>query len=226
MEAAVALAEAMHKAGAHLVYGGGTTGLMGQVARRLVELSGSESVHGIIPEALIKYERGPEANSLTSSEVIGITPDILSYGKTTAVKDMHTRKHMMAQEVLSGGPGSGFIALSGGYGTLEELMEVVTVCSHLRRQIKAISSSHGNVNSTNEEQWNQLGIHNKGIVALNIEGYWSGLLDWVKNSVEAGFVSDTNSNIIVEAKTPEDAIKCLREYKVAPGRFNLNWESN
>lgn len=52
----------------------------------------------------------------------------------------------MAKEVLEGGEGSGFIALSGGYGTLEELMEVVT--------------------------WNQLGIHNRGVVVLNVEGYW------------------------------------------------------
>lgn len=69
---------------------------------------------------------------------------------------------MMAQEVLAGAPGSGFIALSGGYGTLEELMEVVT--------------------------WNQLGIHNRGVVVFNVEGYWDGLLQWIRNSVETGFV--------------------------------------
>lgn len=105
----------------------------------------------------------------------------------------------MAQEVLAGGPGSGFIALSGGYGTLEELMEVVT--------------------------WNQLGIHNRGVVVYNVEGYWDGLLSWVRNSVEAGFVGEGNKNIIVEGKTAEDCVTELREYKTATGRFNLTWGS-
>jgi len=113
------------------------------------------------------------------------------------VKDMHTRKQMMAQEVLAGGKGSGFVALPGGYGTLEELMEVVT--------------------------WNQLGIHNRGVVVFNVEGYWDGLLNWVKKSVEAGFVGEGNKDIIRAEKTAEDVVRALREYKVAEGRFKLEW---
>ncbi|KAG0648189.1 Bifunctional cytokinin biosynthesis [Hyphodiscus hymeniophilus] len=110
---------------------------------------------------------------------------------------MHSRKHLMAKEVLEGGEGSGFVALSGGYGTLEELMEVVT--------------------------WNQLGIHNRGVVMLNVEGYWDGLIKWVENSVEAGFVGVSNRAIIKEAKTAEDAIKELKAYRVSEGRFKLQW---
>jgi uncharacterized protein (TIGR00730 family) len=110
---------------------------------------------------------------------------------------MHTRKQMMAKEVTTGAPGSGFIALSGGYGTLEELMEVVT--------------------------WNQLGIHNRGVVALNIEGYWDGLLEWVRKSVETGFVGEGNKEIIKEARTGEEAVLALKKYKVAEGRFKLEW---
>ncbi|TVY14357.1 Bifunctional cytokinin biosynthesis protein [Lachnellula arida] len=53
-------------------------------------------------------------------------PNEKIYGRTTVVKDMHSRKRLMAEAVVSGGPGSGFIALPGGYGTFEELMEVVT----------------------------------------------------------------------------------------------------
>jgi uncharacterized protein (TIGR00730 family) len=200
MAAAVSLAEVMHKNNIHLVYGGGTVGLMGQVARKLVELSGPDSVHGIIPATLVKYERGPEASANPGSDVSGMLPDPLSYGRTTVVKDMHTRKQMMAQEVLAGGPGSGFIALTGGYGTLEELMEIVT--------------------------WNQLGIHSKGIVVLNIEGYWDGLLAWIKKSVETGFVGEGNANIIVESKSAEEAVERLRNYKAAAGRFNLQWDNN
>jgi len=84
-----------------VVYGGGTTGIMGAVAGRLVELGGN--VHGIIPKALLEYETSRERPS---------------YGRTTVVGDMHTRKRLMAKE------SSAFIALPGGFGTMEELMEV------------------------------------------------------------------------------------------------------
>jgi uncharacterized protein (TIGR00730 family) len=176
-----------------LVYGGGTVGLMGEIARTLVSLSGPDSVHGIIPAPLVKYERGPDSDIALD----GAIPEYKVYGKTTVVKDMHTRKQMMAQEVLAGASGSGFVALSGGYGTLEELMEVVT--------------------------WNQLGIHNRGVVVYNVEGYWDGLLQWVKGSVEAGFVGKGNQEIIAEAKTAEEVVRALKEYRVAAGRFKLEW---
>jgi uncharacterized protein (TIGR00730 family) len=140
---------------------------------------------------------GPDSEAPAAHAVEGQLPDYNIYGKTTVVKDMHTRKHMMASEVLEGGEGSGFIALSGGYGTLEELMEVVT--------------------------WNQLGIHNRGVVVLNIEGYWDDLLAWVRKSVEAGFVGEGNKDIIAEAKTAEEAVRALKEYRVAKGRFQLEW---
>lgn len=197
MEAARHLAEVMAKNKIHLVYGGGTVGLMGEVARTLVSLSGPESVHGVIPAPLVKYERGPESEKASNHALEGILPDYDTYGKTTVVRDMHTRKQMMAQEVLAGGPGSGFVALSGGYGTLEELMEVVT--------------------------WNQLGIHDRGVVVLNTEGYWDGLLQWVKHSVDAGFVGVTNRAIIGEAKDGEEAVQLLRDYKSSEGRFKLEW---
>jgi uncharacterized protein (TIGR00730 family) len=130
--AARSLAQIMHEQNIHLVYGGGTVGLMGELARSLVSLSGPSAVHGIIPAALVSMERQGKA------------PDESVYGRTTVVADMHTRKRMMAQEVVNGGPGGGFVALPGGYGTLEELMEAVT--------------------------WNQLGIHDRGICIFNVDG--------------------------------------------------------
>jgi len=193
MEAARALAREFHAHNISLVYGGGTVGLMGEVARSLVALSGPESVHGVIPAPLVKYERGPDSEVSTD----GALPEYTVYGKTTVVKDMHTRKQMMAQEVLGGAEGSGFVALSGGYGTLEELMEVVT--------------------------WNQLGIHNRGVVVFNVEGYWDGLLEWVRGSVKAGFVGVGTQGIIKEARTPEEVVRQLRDYRVAEGRFKLEW---
>lgn len=192
MAAARALAETFHKHNISLVYGGGTVGLMGEVARTLVALSGPSSVHGIIPAPLVRFERGPD-----STEVATGLPAEAIYGKTTVVKDMHTRKQMMAQEVIAGGPGSGFIALPGGYGTLEELMEVVT--------------------------WNQLGIHNRGVVAFNVEGYWDGLLKWVEGSVDAGFVQQSNKGIIVSADTADEAVEALASYRNTEGKYKLEW---
>ena len=98
------------------MYGGGTVGLMGVVSSTLIRLCGPGSVHGIIPGALMDKELPPENE----------------FGRTTVVKDMHTRKSMMAKEA------DAFVAIPGGFGTLDEMFEVIT--------------------------WNQLGIHEKPIV--------------------------------------------------------------
>lgn len=195
LEAARALARALHAANVKLVYGGGTVGLMGEVARTLVSLSGPSSVHGIIPAALVKLEQNHNPNDSRAHSI-----DEKIYGRTTLVKDMHTRKQMMAQEVIAGGPGGGFIALSGGYGTLEELMEVTT--------------------------WNQLGIHNMPVIVYNVDGYWNGLLEWVKNAVTSGFISQSNGGIVAEATSADEVMTLLKEYKNAEGRFKLDWSQS
>jgi uncharacterized protein (TIGR00730 family) len=169
---------------------------MGEVARTLVSLSGPDSVHGIIPQPLIKFEQQVDSSTDPNAHSI----DAKAYGKTTVVKDMHTRKQMMAQEVINGGPGGGFVALSGGYGTLEELMEVIT--------------------------WNQLGIHSMPVIVFNVEGYWNGLIDWVKTAVTSGFVGPTSAGILVEALSAEEVLTQLKEYQNAEGRFNLTWDQN
>lgn len=197
MEAARQLGRVMAANDIALCYGGGTVGLMGELARTIVSISGPGSVHGIIPAPLVKYERGPDSDGVASHASNGNLPEEAIYGRTTVVPDMHTRKQMMAKEVLEAGPGSGFVALSGGYGTLEEIMEVVT--------------------------WNQLGIHQRGCVLLNIDGYWDGLLSWVRGAAGAGFVSEENVNIIAEAKTGEETVAALRNYQVSAGRFKLEW---
>lgn len=99
---------------------------MGEVASHLVTLSGPSSAHGIIPNALMAFERkytndeDCKENGMSEQK----QKDDEKFGKTTIVPDMHTRKKKMVEEVLAGGKGSGFVAISGGYGTLEELMEV------------------------------------------------------------------------------------------------------
>lgn len=175
---------------------------MGEVARTLVSLSGPDAVHGVIPLPLVKFER--EGDPMYQS--LSATPDGLSrlpvpsesiYGRTTIVKDMHTRKALMAKEVIEGGPGSGFVALSGGYGTLEELLETAT--------------------------WNQLGIHGKGICLLNVNGFYDGLVEWIHKAVEEGFIREGNKDIISMATTAEEAVTLLRTYKQPSSTFKLEW---
>ncbi|KAJ5778982.1 hypothetical protein N7457_006702 [Penicillium paradoxum] len=212
MEAARALAEEFHKNNVQLVYGGGTTGLMGEVARVLVSLSGPKSVHGIIPRALIKVatvsgmrehiegQAGAGAGKaaervIDPTDAEGIPES--EYGVTTIVPDMHTRKRLMATKVLEGGPGSGFVSLAGGFGTIEEVMEMTT--------------------------WNQLGIHKVAVVLLNINGYWDGLLAWVRNAVKEGYISADNGEILAEAKEVSEVWPKLLAYRVSSGRMQLNW---
>ena len=195
IESARALARALHESGSTLVYGGGTVGLMGEVARTLVSLSGPQSVHGIIPAPLVEFEQNHDPANPGSHSI-----DEALYGRTTVVKDMHTRKQMMAREVIEGGPGGGFVALSGGYGTFEELMEVTT--------------------------WNQLGIHSMPVIVFNVDNYWTGLIEWVKNAVSSGFVGANNAGIIKEALSADEVVQTLRDYQNAPGRFKLTWDDN
>lgn len=202
---------------------------MGEIAKSLVALSGPDSVHGVIPRALIRTEKGYDGTeigeagkshnnddlertgsrgaekTMTTEELHdidaqngeGVFKEGGEFGQTTIVPDMHTRKRLMARKVLEGGPGSGFVALAGGYGTIEEVMEMVT--------------------------WNQLGIHACPIVLVNIDGYWDGLLQWVRKSVEEGFVGAGNKGILVEVKRAEDVVEALRRYRVSDERYVLDW---
>lgn len=173
---------------------------MGEIARTLVSLSGPDSVHGIIPEALIQFEQEGRPGTATASDPKPSTSLSIHekmYGRTTVVSDMHARKQLMAKEVMEGGPGSGFVALSGGYGTLEELMEMTT--------------------------WNQLGIHRCGVVVFNVDGYYDGLIQWVNTAVSSGFITHENGGILVEARDAEEVVRQLQEYRVSKQRFNLDW---
>lgn len=180
-----------------LVYGGGSTGLMGAVARGCATNGGY--VHGIIPEALILRERTLDAEfnkklqeGIDNHDGSTPIPDSNEYGKTTLVKDMHTRKRLMAQEA------DAFVALPGGYGTMEELMEMVT--------------------------WHQLNIHNKPIVVYNLNGFYDNFLKFVEDAIASQFVSEQNGQIIRVATTAEEVLKAIDEYEVSEGRFNLKWE--
>jgi uncharacterized protein (TIGR00730 family) len=166
----------MHCHNIHLVYGGGTTGIMGAVASELVKLSGPNAVHGIIPFALARYEEkndGRYADAVRSGR----------FGKRTIVDDMHTRKDLMFQTVLNSALGSGFVAMSGGYGTMEELLEVTT--------------------------WRQLRIHDRPVCVFNVNGFYDKLISCFQQISEDGFVSPADAGIVKQANTAEEVTQCL-----------------
>jgi uncharacterized protein (TIGR00730 family) len=137
LECARTLGEALAEHGIGLVYGGGNIGLMGAVAHAVLERGGH--VTGIIPDFLKARER-----------LLDAVQD------TIIVPDMHTRKRLMFEKA------DAFVALPGGIGTLEELVEQMT--------------------------WAQLGRHNKPILILNIKGFWKPLLVLLAHMREQGFI--------------------------------------
>ncbi|CAL9071563.1 unnamed protein product [Musa textilis] len=174
-DAAVELGKELVSRSIDLVYGGGSVGLMGLVSQAVHD--GGRHVIGVIPRILMP----PEISGETVGEV-------------KAVADMHQRKAEMARN------SDAFIALPGGYGTLEELLEVIT--------------------------WAQLGIHDKPVGLLNVEGYYNSLLSFIDQAVEEGFISPSARHIVVSAPTVKELVKMLEEYFPRHERVasKLNWE--
>ncbi|KAB2627861.1 cytokinin riboside 5'-monophosphate phosphoribohydrolase LOG8-like [Pyrus ussuriensis x Pyrus communis] len=144
-----------------LVYGGGSVGLMGLISHTVYE--GGCHVLGVIPKALMPLEiSGP------------------SVGEVRTVANMHERKALMAQEA------DAFIALPGGYGTMEELLEIIT--------------------------WAQLGIHMKPVGLLNVDGYYNTLLALFDNGVEEGFIKPGARHIVVSAPTAKELVQKMEQY--------------
>jgi uncharacterized protein (TIGR00730 family) len=154
--AAKHLGELLAQRSIGLVFGGGCVGLMGVVADAVLA-HGGEAV-GVIPGGLEQREIGHK----------GLT-------KLHVVETMHQRKALMADLA------DAFIALPGGYGTLEEFAEIVT--------------------------WTQLGIQIKPCGLLNISGYWDGLLTFVEHAVNERFVHPENRQLILVASTPEEMLE-------------------
>ncbi len=157
-EAGRTLGRALVERGLGLVYGGASVGVMGQVADAVLE-AGGEAI-GVIPEALAVKEVAHPA--LTEQHV---------------VPSMHERKAMMAD--LS----DGFVALPGGWGTFEEIFEILT--------------------------WAQLGFHSKPCGLLNVDGYYDHLHAFLEHAIEEGFVkAEYRAMVIVES----DPDKLLDRY--------------
>jgi uncharacterized protein (TIGR00730 family) len=149
--------------GLGLVYGGGNVGLMGCLASAALAAGGE--VIGVIPESLL------------GREVSGQKIEDLGATRLEIVDSMHTRKARMAE--LS----DGFIALPGGYGTFEELFEILT--------------------------WAQLGFHQKPIGILNIEGYFDPLIQLIDHSLEEGFIRPQNRDLVIDGSDPDHLIQRL-----------------
>jgi uncharacterized protein (TIGR00730 family) len=146
-----ALAVELAARGIDVVYGGGNVGLMGIVADAALAAGGR--VIGVIPHALVTRELAHEG--LTDLHV---------------VDSMHERKALMAQLA------DGFIALPGGFGTLEEFCEAVT--------------------------WTQLGVHAKVCGLLNVAGFYDGLLSFLEHAMQQEFLRPTHRDIVVSDPDP------------------------
>jgi uncharacterized protein (TIGR00730 family) len=161
-EAASGLGREIAERGMRLVYGGGKVGLMGVVAD--AALAAGEEVVGVIPKALLEKEIGHEG--LTDLRVVG---------------SMHERKMLMAD--LAGG----FVALPGGYGTLEEFMEVLS--------------------------WAQLSLHEKPCALFNVSGFFEPLSELFDRAVAEGFVHPEHRSLVLTGEDPEALLERMEAYE-------------
>lgn len=162
MQTAQQLGQVLVNSGYGLVYGGGLVGLMGTLAKTVLENYGE--VIGVIPKDLVERE-------------VGFT----DLKDLRVVENMHERKKMMYD--LS----DGFIALPGGYGTLDEIFEALT--------------------------WGQLGIHKKPCALLNINHYFDKLIEFLITAVSQGFIANESFNMLLIEDDPTILLKKMEMYK-------------
>ena len=156
--------------GLALVYGGGHVGLMGVVADACLAAGGR--VVGVIPQFMV--ERELAMDGLTELHV---------------TDSMHTRKALMAERA------DAFIALPGGFGTLDELFEILT--------------------------WRQVGLHGKPVGLLNTAGYYGSLIRFIQDACAAGFVGERERTFLQIAETPSGLLDALAQI---PQDISGAWE--
>jgi uncharacterized protein (TIGR00730 family) len=164
-QTAKAMGELLAQRGLRLIYGGGRVGLMGTVADAVLAAGGE--VIGVIPEFLAAKEIAH--TGLTQLQIVG---------------SMHERKALMAELA------DGFIALPGGYGTLEEFCEIVT--------------------------WTQLGLHQKPHGLLNVAGYYDRLIELFDHGVAEDFIRPQHRSIVLTASSPEQLLDLFANYQPRP----------
>lgn len=173
-EAAETLATLLAQQGVEIVYGAGRQGLMGCIADNIM-LHGGKAI-GVIPEFMVERDWCHKGLS-----------------QLIVTSDMHSRKETMAQM------GEAAIALPGGCGTLEELLEIIT--------------------------WKQLGLYTHPIIILNTSGYYDPLLQMLQKAIDNKFMQEKHSSLWYTASTPQevmDALDKIDEWDTAIGKFTAD----
>jgi uncharacterized protein (TIGR00730 family) len=166
LQAARRMGAAIANRGLTMAYGAGCTGMMGAVADGALEAGGE--VVGVIPAMFC-------------------TPVLMHNGlsKLEVVDSMHARQQRLIDLA------DGFIALPGGFGTFEELFEVLT--------------------------WAQIGLHSKPVGLLNARGYYKPLLNAIEHARSEGFIYDEHRSLLVCAREPDELLDRLMEYQHPQG---------
>lgn len=165
------LGTALVEAGLGLVYGGASIGIMGAVADSVIDQDGVAV--GVIPEFMLGKEIAHEG-----------------LARLHLTDTMHTRKAMMAEYA------SAFITLPGGFGTLEEIMEIAT--------------------------WRQLYQHEKPMIIFNVNGFYDRMLDHLKYTAEQGFMKAEDLSRLLVCDTVPQAIELLKPIIHLPNNLNVN----
>ncbi|WP_269533422.1 TIGR00730 family Rossman fold protein [Chitinimonas sp. BJYL2] len=165
-ETAQALGHELARQQLTLVWGGGHVGLMGTIADAVLD-AGGETV-GVIPSFMVEKELAhPDSTELIE------------------VDSMHTRKALMAERA------DGFIAMPGGFGTADELFEILT--------------------------WAQLHIHKKPVGLLNVAGFFDPLLAWIRHAEAEGFIRPGHLDLLIVADTPDTLLDAMRQHREPEG---------
>jgi len=164
-QAAQALGQELVARQLGLVYGGGHVGLMGTLADAVLAEGGE--VIGVMPAALFPKEIAHK--NITQLHEVG---------------SMHERKALMAELA------DGFIALPGGFGTYDELFEMIT--------------------------WAQIGLHTKPIGLLNVEGFYEPLLAMIRHASQEGFISPHHIQLVLHKDNPAELLDSLAAYVPVP----------
>lgn len=166
-EKAIDLAESIAHKGFGIVYGGASIGLMGQVADSVIDAGGE--VVGVIPEFMLDYE--------------------IAHSKLTelhVVATMHERKAMMAERA------SAFVALPGGLGTFEEILEIAT--------------------------WGQLNQHQKPMIIYNVNGFYDALIAQLDHAVQEGFLPPQHRAKVIVCRHADQILNAIKNLK-SPEKF-------
>ncbi|KAI8999055.1 hypothetical protein BD414DRAFT_143116 [Trametes punicea] len=201
IKAAQSLGKAIAEAKRPLVYGGGAAGIMGAVSGSVLEAGGD--VTGVTPFAMVAAGGEKDQSKGVHKPHIELKAKGREKVETIVVNSMHERKAEMAKRSC------GFIGLPGGYGTFEEVLEVIC--------------------------WSQVGIHSKPVIVLNVRGFYEPLRELIRNGIREGFILPKNEQLVRFIDGPADhaehetfdwgkaAMEALDHWEGVPASHFYNW---